>query len=94
MDSHSIDSFVTQLSGWEVADNHHLWKNFTFPDFKSALAWVLKIGDLAEREGHHPEITLGWGRVRVEIWTHKVNGLTENDFLLAAKVDALPGEPP
>ena len=85
----AVDELIAQIPGWEVTGYHRIWKTFTFPDFKSALAWVVKLGDLAEQEGHHPEITLGWGKVRVEIWTHKANGLTENDFLLAAKVDAL-----
>ncbi len=85
-----IASFLGQLRGWEVIDNHHLRKNWTFPDFESALAFVNEVGELAEREEHHPDLYLSWGKARVELWTHKVNGLTENDFIMAAKIDELP----
>ena len=70
-------------------DEHHLEKEYRFPDFRSALAFTNRLGDLAEREFHHPDIHLAWGRVRLEIWTHKIRGLTESDFVLAAKADAL-----
>lgn len=81
---------LAQLSGWQVAEGHHLSKNFEFPDFMSALAFVNSVGDLAEDEGHHPDIQLAWGQVGIQIYTHKVNGLTESDFILAAKIDELP----
>jgi len=84
-----IRRLLAQLSGWGVEKEHHLFRSFPFPDFKTALAFVNQVGDLAEREGHHPDIYLSWGMVRVEIWTHKVNGLTESDFILAAKIDRL-----
>ena len=74
---------------WRVVDEHHLEKGFGFPDFRAALAFVNEIGELAERQGHHPDIHLGWGKVGVEIWTHKIDGLTESDFVLAAKIDHL-----
>jgi 4a-hydroxytetrahydrobiopterin dehydratase len=70
-------------------DGHHLRREFGFGDFVSALALVNKVGELAESEGHHPDIQLSWGRVVVEIWTHKIDGLTESDFVLAAKIDQL-----
>ena len=73
--------------GWDIAEEHHLYKLYTFPDFKGALALVNIIGRIAEEEGHHPEINLGWGKVGVKIWTHKVDGLTEADFILAAKIE-------
>ena len=73
---------------WKV-DGHHLEKAFTFPDFKSALAFTNRVGALAEAEGHHPDIYLAWGKVRLTIWTHKINGLTESDFILAAKAERL-----
>ena len=76
-------------NGWKVVDGHHLEKEYKFPDFVQALAFVNRIGAIAEGEGHHPDITLGWGRVGVTIWTHKIDGLTESDFVLAAKIDAL-----
>ncbi len=79
-----------QLAGWEVVRDHHLEKVYRFPDFRRALDFVNRIGALAEAEGHHPDLHLAWGRVRVEVWTHKIDGLTESDFVLAAKIDALP----
>ena len=85
----ALESFKQQLPGWEVVNEHHLKRAFTFPDFVSALAFVNKIGDVAEKEGHHPDIYLAWGKVEVTIWTHKVDGLTESDFILAAKIDKL-----
>jgi len=73
--------------GWTVVETHHLERTFEFPDFAEALAFTNVIGDIAEEQGHHPDIHLSWGRVGVEIWTHKVDGLTESDFVLAAKFD-------
>jgi 4a-hydroxytetrahydrobiopterin dehydratase len=75
--------------GWRVVEDHHLEKQFDFPDFASALAFTNRVGALAEEEGHHPDIHLAWGKVRVTIWTHKVDGLTRSDFVLAAKIDRL-----
>lgn len=85
----ALEALHAQLSGWAVVNEHHLEKTFRFPDFRTALAFVNRIGELAEQEGHHPDIELGWGRVTVRIWTHKVDGLTESDFILAAKIDRL-----
>jgi len=76
---------------WQVVDGHHLERTFPFPDFKSALAFTNRIGELAEAEGHHPDIHLAWGKVRLTIWTHKIDGLTESDFILAAKSSQLAG---
>ena len=84
-----LNKLRAQLPGWEVVNEHHLKRAFTFPDFVSALARVNKIGEIAEKEGHHPDIYLAWGKVEVTIWTHKVDGLTESDFILAAKIEAL-----
>lgn len=75
--------------GWQVVSNHHLEKSYEFPDFRSALAFTNRVGELAEEEGHHPDIHLSWGRVRLVVWTHKIDGLTESDFVLAAKADQL-----
>ena len=85
---------LTELLGqlgdsWEVINEHHLAKEFTFPDFAAALAYVNRVGALAEDQGHHPDLHLAWGRVRVEIWTHKIDGLAESDFIFAARSDAL-----
>ena len=77
----------SQVTGWQVIKEHHLTKNFTFPDFKKALDFVNQVGAIAEQEGHHPDLHLAWGKVGVEIWTHKIDGLTESDFVLTAKID-------
>jgi 4a-hydroxytetrahydrobiopterin dehydratase len=70
-----------------VVGEHHLEKEYTFPDFAQALAFTNAVGAIAEEEGHHPDIYLAWGKARVTIWTHKVDGLTRSDFVLAAKID-------
>lgn len=82
-----IESMLGQVSGWEVVEQHHLKKTFTFPGFRQTLDFINRVGEIAEHEGHHPDICFGWGRAEVTIWTHAVNGLTENDFILAAKID-------
>jgi 4a-hydroxytetrahydrobiopterin dehydratase len=74
-------------NGWEVVGEHHLEKGYAFADFAEALAFTNKVGALAETEGHHPDIHLAWGKVRITIWTHKIDGLTRSDFVLAAKID-------
>ena len=84
-----ITPLLTQLNGWEVVNEHHLKKGYRFADFKEALAFVNRVGNLAEEQGHHPDICFGWGSVEITIWTHKIDGLTESDFILAAKIDEL-----
>ncbi|MDP2600551.1 MAG: 4a-hydroxytetrahydrobiopterin dehydratase [Deltaproteobacteria bacterium] len=76
---------------WQVVRDHHLEKEFTFKNFVEALGFTNKVGALAEQVGHHPDIFLAWGKVKVTIWTHKIDGLTETDFIFAAKVDNLNG---
>lgn len=73
--------------GWKVVEEHHLEKEWSFPDFVSALAFTNRVGAIAEEEGHHPDIYLAWGKVRITIRTHKVDGLSRSDFILAAKID-------
>lgn len=85
----AIVPLLAQLSEWAVVDEHHLCKEHTFADFVTALAFVNRVGELAEAQGHHPDIYLTWGKARIEIWTHKIDGLTESDFILAAKIDKL-----
>jgi 4a-hydroxytetrahydrobiopterin dehydratase len=75
--------------GWQVVDEHHLEKEYPFKDFRSALAFTNKVGELAEGVQHHPDIYLAWGKVKLTLWTHKINGLTESDFVFAAKADKL-----
>jgi 4a-hydroxytetrahydrobiopterin dehydratase len=79
-----------QVPGWKVVNEHHLTRTYEFPDFKSALDLVNRIGNIAEQEGHHPNICFTWGKVEVTIYTHKIDGLTESDFILAAKIETLP----
>ncbi len=83
-----IDDLIPNIDeGWQVVDGHHLEKIWDFPDFNSALEFVNNAGAICEDEGHHADFELGWGRVCAMIWTHKIDGLTESDFILAAKFD-------
>jgi len=85
-----VKSLLAQLgSDWKVIDNHHLEKNYQFPDFAQALAYTNRVGDVAESQGHHPDIHLAWGKVKITVWTHKIDGLTESDFVFAAKCDGV-----
>ena len=86
----ALKALANEVPNWTVVQEHQLERIFKFPDFVTALAFVNRIGEIAEAEGHHPDMELGWGRVAVKIYTHKVDGLTESDFILAAKIDALP----
>ena len=74
-------------NGWKIVDEHHLEKEYKFKNFREALDFTMKIGELAEAQGHHPDIYLAWGKVKLTIWTHKIDGLTESDFIFAAKAD-------
>lgn len=83
-----IRPLLAKLGGeWSVVDEHHLTKTYTFDDFAQALAFTNRVGAIAEEQGHHPDIALSWGKVGLTIYTHKIDGLTESDFILAAKVD-------
>ena len=75
--------------GWRVIEEHHLEKEFKFKNFAEALAFTNRVGELAETEGHHPDIFLAWGLVKLTLWTHSINGLSESDFIFAAKVGNL-----
>jgi 4a-hydroxytetrahydrobiopterin dehydratase len=84
----AIAALLEELGGdWRVVDGHHLEKEFRFKDFREALGFTNRVGELAEAQQHHPDLFLAWGRVRVTIWTHKIDGLTESDFVFAAKAD-------
>jgi len=76
-----------QLPNWQVIDEHHITRTFSFQDFQKALDFVNRVGALAEEQGHHPDILLAWGKAAITLWTHAVNGLTESDFIMAAKID-------
>lgn len=82
-----LEDLHREVPEWVVVNEHHLKRLFKFSDFVSALAFVNKVGEVAEKEGHHPDILLGWGKAEVTTWTHSVDGLTESDFILAAKID-------
>lgn len=77
--------------GWRVVEGHHLEKEYKFRNFREALDFTNHVGELAEAQGHHPDICLGWGKVALAVWTHKIDGLTESDFIFAAKADAIIG---
>jgi 4a-hydroxytetrahydrobiopterin dehydratase len=85
-----ITSLHQQVPDWQVVNEHHLVREFKFADFKGALAFVNRVGELAEEQGHHPDILLAWGKAAITLWTHKVDGLTESDFIMAAKIDQIP----
>jgi 4a-hydroxytetrahydrobiopterin dehydratase len=90
--SAELENLKVQVPGWEVVDGHHLSRSYAFPDFRTALDFVDRVGATAEEQGHHPDIYLSWGKVGITTWTHKIDGLTESDFILAAKIDALKWE--
>ena len=80
---------LPEWAHWQVVNEHHLVREFKFPDFKAALAFVNQVGALAEEQGHHPDMVLAWGKAEITLWTHKIDGLTESDFIVAAKIDRL-----
>ena len=83
-----LDALQEKLgNGWQIINEHHLEKEYIFADFRQALDFTVKVGEVAENQGHHPEIYLAWGKVKLTIWTHKIDGLTESDFILATKAD-------
>ena len=85
-----IAELLPQVQGWGVEADHHLVKSYRFANFRRALDFVDSVGAIADEQNHHPDIYLAWGKVKIEIWTHKIDGLTESDFVFAAKVDRLP----
>jgi len=89
LNGEQIAKLSPQLQAWDVVNEHHLSKSYKFSNFVEAQKFVDQVGELAEEQGHHPDICFGWGRAEISIWTHKINGLTESDFILAAKIDKL-----
>jgi 4a-hydroxytetrahydrobiopterin dehydratase len=82
--------YLKQLNkGWTIANDHQLEREFKFPDFNSALNFTNKVGEIAESEGHHPDIFLSWGKVKIILFTHAIDGLSINDFIVAAKIDKI-----
>jgi 4a-hydroxytetrahydrobiopterin dehydratase len=82
-----LETLHKSVPKWTVTNEHHLHREFKFPDFKQALEFVNRVGALAEEQGHHPDILLAWGKAEITLWTHKIDGLTESDFIMAAKID-------
>jgi len=88
MERAKAEGMLKQLErGWQLNKDGHLERLYTFKDFAQALSFVNKVGAVAETEGHHPDLYLAWGKCKVELWTHKIDGLTESDFYMAAKAD-------
>ncbi len=85
-----VGPLLAQLQGWRAVEEHHLSKEYRFRNFADALAFVNRAGETAEAEGHHPDIEFGWGYARLTIYTHAIDGLSESDFILAARIDADP----
>ena len=84
-----LEAFRKLVPGWTVVSQHHITRSFSFPDFQQALDFVNRVGALAEEQGHHPDILLAWGKAEITLWTHKIDGLTESDFIMAAKIDRI-----
>jgi 4a-hydroxytetrahydrobiopterin dehydratase len=84
-----LETLHRAVPAWNVITEHHLVREYKFPDFARALEFVNRVGALAEEQGHHPDILLAWGKAEITLWTHKVDGLTESDFIMAAKIDQL-----
>ena len=89
LEGEPLEELARQLPGWEVVGGHHLRREFRFADFREALDFVNRVGELAEEQAHHPDVDFGWGRAGITIFTHKIDGLTESDFVLAAKIDRI-----
>jgi 4a-hydroxytetrahydrobiopterin dehydratase len=85
----ALEEFAAQVPAWEVVEEHHLRRRYEFSNFRDALAFVNRVGEVAETEGHHPDISFGWGYAEITIHTHAIDGLSESDFILAAKIDGL-----
>ncbi len=86
-----LEALYKSVPKWTVTKEHHLTREYKFPDFAKALEFVNKVGAVAEEQGHHPDILLGWGKAEITLWTHKIDGLTESDFIMAAKIDRVYG---
>lgn len=86
----AVNRLLTQLKNdWNTSELGHLYKQFKFKDFMSAMNFANQVAALSEQQAHHPDLTISWGACNVEIWTHKINGLTESDFILAAKIETI-----
>lgn len=90
LDDEGILENLAELHGdWQVVENHHIVRDFDFEDFQEALNFVNEVGEIAEEQGHHPNIEFTWGKATIKLFTHKINGLHENDFIMAARIDSM-----
>lgn len=89
MKGEELQRIQQQVPQWKVVNEHYITRAFSFPDFKQALDFVNRVGEVAEQQGHHPDILLSWGKAEITMWTHKIDGLTQSDFIMAAKIDRL-----
>ena len=89
LDRHAINTLLREIPKWRVIDDHHLERVYEFADFGAAMGFCVKVGALAESVGHHPDLAFGWGWAEVKLWTHAIDGLSEGDFILAAKIERL-----
>jgi 4a-hydroxytetrahydrobiopterin dehydratase len=89
MKGEDLQRILQLVPQWKAVNEHHISRTFTFPDFKQALDFVNRVGETAEHQGHHPDILLTWGKAEITLWTHKIDGLTQSDFIMAAKIDQL-----
>jgi 4a-hydroxytetrahydrobiopterin dehydratase len=89
MKGRELQRILQLVPEWKAVNEHHITRAFSFPDFKQALDFVNRVGEVAEKQGHHPDINLTWGKAEVTLWTHKIDGLTQSDFIMAAKIDQL-----
>lgn len=89
MDANAVAIFVRDLKDWRVIENTKISKDFTFKNFKESMIFINQVADIAESEGHHPDIHVYYNKVKIELMTHEVNGLTENDFIIATKIDKI-----
>lgn len=87
LDATQISQMLSDIEGWQVIENKKLTKTLKFDNFKKAMRLADQIADIAERENHHPDLHVSWGELRIELWTHKIDGLSESDFIMAAKID-------
>lgn len=85
----ALKAIASRTPDWQIVNETYIQRGFTFPDFRSALEFVNRVGELAEEQGHHPDLFLAWGEVDVKLWTHKIDGLSENDFIMASKINDL-----
>jgi 4a-hydroxytetrahydrobiopterin dehydratase len=84
-----LEQMMKSVPEWKAVNEHHVVRTFKFPDFRQALDFVNKVGEVAEDQGHHPDILLAWGKAEITLWTHSINGLSRSDLIMAAKIDRL-----